>query len=235
MKRTLSTILAVALLLGLGALAVLARGGGDILTPVRVAPVALAAAPDAPAAGPKYNAIALPLDTGLSLASELEAYIETSTGNTVSQILKWDPTQGAEGSYVIYEPGSPFSVDFGLRSAGDALFALMSGTSTTLSLVGDVPPERSVTFDLVGDPAGCHYNFISVPLDMGAIATAEDLALSIGDVVQALSWDAAQGDEGAYIIYEPGSPFSVDFDVEIGYPYFVCVSNATAKTWPVWP
>ena len=46
MKRTLSTILAVALLLGLGALAVLARGGGDILTPVRVAPVALAAAPD---------------------------------------------------------------------------------------------------------------------------------------------------------------------------------------------
>ena len=34
MKRTLSTILAVALLLGLGALAVLARGGGDILTPV---------------------------------------------------------------------------------------------------------------------------------------------------------------------------------------------------------
>ena len=33
MKRLLSTALAVALLLGLGALAVLARGGGDILTP----------------------------------------------------------------------------------------------------------------------------------------------------------------------------------------------------------
>ena len=44
MKRILSTILAVGLLLGLGALAVLARGGGDILTPVRAAPVALAAA-----------------------------------------------------------------------------------------------------------------------------------------------------------------------------------------------
>ena len=33
MKRLLSTALAVALLLSLGALAVLARGGGDILTP----------------------------------------------------------------------------------------------------------------------------------------------------------------------------------------------------------
>ena len=69
MKRTLSTILAVALLLGLGTLAVLARGGGDILTPVRAASVALAAAqpqtaaaPDAPAASSNYNVIALPLD-----------------------------------------------------------------------------------------------------------------------------------------------------------------------------
>ena len=33
MKRLISTALAIALLLGLGALAVLARGGGDILTP----------------------------------------------------------------------------------------------------------------------------------------------------------------------------------------------------------
>ena len=52
MKRILSTTLAVALLLGLGALAVLARGGGDILTPVRAAPVALAAAQPQTAAAP---------------------------------------------------------------------------------------------------------------------------------------------------------------------------------------
>ena len=33
MKRLFSTVIAIALLLGLGALAVLARGGGDILSP----------------------------------------------------------------------------------------------------------------------------------------------------------------------------------------------------------
>jgi hypothetical protein len=43
MKRILSTVIAIALLLGLGALAVLARGGGDILTPAKAVPVAFAA------------------------------------------------------------------------------------------------------------------------------------------------------------------------------------------------
>jgi hypothetical protein len=67
MKRLLSTALAVALLLGFGALAVLARGGGDILTPADNAVAAAAqaqtaAAPDAPAVTYKYNDVALVLD-----------------------------------------------------------------------------------------------------------------------------------------------------------------------------
>ena len=65
MKRLLSTALAVALLLGLGALAVLARGGGDILTPAdnvvaAAAQPQTAAAPDAPMATSGINWIAFP-------------------------------------------------------------------------------------------------------------------------------------------------------------------------------
>ena len=43
MKRFVSTALTVALLLGLGILAMLARGGGALLPPTRTVPVALAA------------------------------------------------------------------------------------------------------------------------------------------------------------------------------------------------
>ena len=203
MQRLVSTALAVVLLLGLGALAVLARGGGAILSPAD--DVVAAAAPDAPAAiGPKYNAIALPIDGGYDLASELAAHIQASTGNTVYQLLKWDPNQGTEGAFEVYEPGSLVSDDFDLF-VGDALFALLSGRGTVLSLVGDVPPEQSVTFPLVGDPAGCHYNFISVPLDMDGITKAAALANDIGDVVQVLSWDPALGEEGLMLSMSLGT------------------------------
>ena len=49
MKRLVSTALAVALLLGLGALAVLARGGGEILSPADNAVAAAAQAQTAAA------------------------------------------------------------------------------------------------------------------------------------------------------------------------------------------
>jgi len=63
MGRVLSTIIAVALLLGLGALAVLALPGtGAPMTASPVAAAPLAAEPDAPAAGTdKLNVIAMPL------------------------------------------------------------------------------------------------------------------------------------------------------------------------------
>ena len=71
MKRLLSTALAVALLLSLGALAVLARGGGDILTPADSV-VSAAAQPQTPPrrtqTAPKYNSIALPLKMATTLA-----------------------------------------------------------------------------------------------------------------------------------------------------------------------
>ena len=115
MKRILSTILAVALLLGLGALAVLARGGGDILTPIRAAPVALAAAqpqtaaaPDAPATGREVQHARLTLDHRLdSNETSLEAYIRKPYVHHRSQYLEMGPdAQGAGGYYMTMNPGA---------------------------------------------------------------------------------------------------------------------------------
>ena len=64
MRRVLTTVLAVALLLALGALAVLALPNGS--APLAGAPAVSAAAPefnpDAPTATENYNLIAMPLN-----------------------------------------------------------------------------------------------------------------------------------------------------------------------------
>jgi hypothetical protein len=227
MGRLLSAVIAVAVLLGLGGLAVLASPVGSM--PLALVPVAaaaqseIAAAPAAPAAGPKYNTIALPLDSGITLASQLFADINNTTTSTALQLLKWDPAAG----FITYDPLYPFSEDFPL-AVGDPVLVLLQGTgaSDVYSMVGDVPPPNSVHFSLIGDTATCQYNFISVPLDKGNITTASELAASIGGVTSALKWDPDQG----YIIYDPTYPFSTDFDVKIGYPYFVCMT--ATKTWP---
>jgi hypothetical protein len=230
MKRILSTILAVALLLGLGALAVLARGGGDILTPADNV-VAAALQPQTAAApvvgGPKYNAIALALDNGKHLASTLAADINAPSGALALQVLKWDPNNG----YTIYDPLDDPPEDFAIL-VGDPVFVLMQGTSAkTYSIVGDVPAEGSVSFALVGNSTSCKYNFISLPLDQGSIKTAGQLASAIngvspiGGVSQVLAWDPTAG----YTIYDPNTP-EEDFSVQIGYPYFVCMT--ISKTWP---
>lgn len=221
MKRVLTTVLAVALLLGLGALAVLAMPSAN--APLAAAPVVSAAAPEAVDAGGKYNTIALPLDNGITLASALVTDINATTAGTATQVWKWDPTLG----YSIYDPADLLPDDFTLK-VGDAVWVVMEGSGELVySMVGDVPAEDSVHFDLVGTtPPSCRFNFVSVPLDQGSITSASQLATAIGDVSQIWSWDPITG----YSIYDPADLLPDDFTVRIGYPYFVCMT--ATKTWP---
>ena len=219
MKRILSTILAVGLLLGLGALAVLARGGGDILTPVRAAPVALAAAqpqtaaaPEAPAASSNYNMIALPLDVQVTWANITPTAIPfNSQGlaqyvglSSVEQVLHWDPAIAGvrflvdrleHAKWGLWICGrrpcyGPWSL-----ITGHVYNLLLNNTNSSLTLVsfvGDVPAANSIKFTLYGASA-CQYNQISVPLEQGALTTAAALATSMGgtaNVGQVLRWDA---------------------------------------------
>ena len=246
MKRLVSTVLAIALLLGLGALAVLARGGGDILTPAdnvvaAAAQPQTAAAPDAPPPGPKWNAIAMALSSTPPIANA-QALADAIPGT--QQLLTWDSTLQAFDFYVpdpIVEDG--WGNNFEL-TVGMPVMVQVGTTPGTFSLVGNVPPKTgnlgAVQFSLVGGTP-CKWNFISLPLDQDSITNAQQLAdaidVKIGGgidhVEQLLLWDATSTVQ-AFDFYVP-DPIVEDgwgnnFETKIGYPYLVCV-NASA----VWP
>ena len=253
MKRILSTILAVGLLLGLAALAVLARGGGDILTPVKAAPVALAAAqpqtaaaPDAPATGPNWNAIAMALDSTATLANA-QALANAIPGT--QQLLMWDTTTQAFDFYVpypVYPDPLGLGNNFNLTVGMPVMVQVDSTASTVFSLVGNVPPQTgqtgAVQFSLVGGTP-CKWNFVSLPLDQGSITNAQQLAdaidVKIGGgidhVQQLLVWDATSTVQAfdfyvPYPIYPDPLGLGNNFTTKIGYPYMVCVDAST--TWP---
>ncbi len=90
MKQALSTVVAVALLLGLGGLAVLALPGAQVaVNPASVVMAAPLAAPEAPNGTNSWATIALPLDvtgSGVTMASNVANYI--STGDATIQAIK---------------------------------------------------------------------------------------------------------------------------------------------------
>jgi hypothetical protein len=238
MKRFVSTALVVVLLLGLGTLAVLARGGGDILTPagnVAAAQSQTAAAPDAGIS--KYNAISLPLAGTQQFASYDAKGLAALIGKAaVDQVLHWNPDQQI---WDAYNPNGGFDgngsgTNFSLALNGVYFLLVNSGlTGTTLSFIGDVPAAGSVQYGLVGG-SPCKWNTITLPLDQSGIADAKALGIAIGKsiVTQELHWNAGIQN------WDPWSPSGgfdgngsgTNFATQIGYPYLVCLTEN--KSWP---
>lgn len=189
-----------------------------------------ALAPNAPVAAENYNLVAMPLDASASItpfkASGLAAY----HGGSVKQVLQFNSTNQTFDSYI---PGiSPPFLDFSLM-VGRAYFLQVDNTSSNvLSLVGDVPAEGSVTFtDFAkgATPSECKFNAISIPLDQSGITNAGALATAIGGVTQVLAWNTTNQTFDSYI---PGvSPPFLNFAVQIGYPYFVCLNSNAPTGW----
>jgi hypothetical protein len=225
MKRLLLTTVFVGLVLLLAVAAVFALKGP---ASTQTAAPAADTAPDsalAPTATDNYNFIALPLDSSDSFsytASGLAGYVPGT-----KQVSKWDAsTQG----YTSYTPGGPPPTDFNLEIGGAYFLLLDNNADNVVSFVGDVPAHGSVSFSLVKDTgSGCKYNTISIPLDQGSITKASELASSIGGVEQVSKGDAAS--QGV-VSYSPGGPPPTDFDVYIGYPYFVCLNSSAPSNWP---
>jgi hypothetical protein len=252
MGRLLSTIIAVALLLGLGALAVLATPHGSAaMTAGSLAAAPVAAAPDAPAVGnPRWNSIALPLNvTGLGItdAQKLANYIATGNatieGSSVLRVMKWDAASTPQ-RWLEYYPPDPSAGDpvFAVAT-GDALMVLLSSaqSSTVLSLVGDVPPANP-------DPGAVNYtlsnsawNFIMIPLDQyslygspsAPVGTAASLATDIGGVTRVMKWDAT-ATPPRWIEYYPSDPSAGDDDYNVfsGYPYMIRTNASAPTQWP---
>lgn len=229
MKRLLYTTIFVGLVLVLAVAAVFALKGPAPTQTASAAPAAESGQTSslAPTATDNYNFIALPLDSSDSFsytASGLASYVPGT-----KKVVRWDATNQ---QYVSYTPGiSPPSADFSLDIGGVYFLLLDSTADNVVSFVGDVPAQGSVSFTLTaGTASSCVYNAISIPLDQDQIATAQDLADAITGTTKVTKWDATNQQ---YISYTPGiSPPSANFDVAIGYPYFVCLDDTAPSQWP---
>jgi hypothetical protein len=244
MKRLVSTALAVALLLSLGALAVLARGGGDILTPADTVVAAAvqpqkAAAPDAPVANiTGYTWIALPLNTfpAGSTAATLATHIQNNSSSavTVETISKWNPVAQSIDSYDYqYDFGDfPISNQSAYRVGWTAA---NSAASITWSLVGDVPGIGSYSYTLL-DTDDTDYNWIMLPLDRSSMTLASALAADIeahaSPAVTVLTVSKWNSEAQSWDSYDHQYNFG-DFNVQFGYPYRVevDVTGGTSATW----
>lgn len=229
MRRVLSVVVAVTLLLGLGALAVMALPPAT--ASLAVVPSVSAAQPEAPAATENYNMIAMPLDATNQFTSAGLTYdqagLGTLVGNGVQQVLKWNaPTQ----SYLIWYPPASFGDTFPLETGQAYWLLLDSAASDIVSFVGDVPAQGSVHFNLTrATGAECAINNISLPLDRADITTPQQLATAVGDVEQVLEWNAATQ---SYSIWYVDPNFGDPITMKIGYPYLLCLKSTGVTTWP---
>lgn len=174
----------------------------------------------------RYNVIALPLDVIKQLphAVALASYI----GPSVQQVLHWDPVAQ---SYEYWLPQVGVGDNFALR-AGQVYWIQVDSTApSVLSFVGDVPPQNTVQFDLVGDDQVCLFNEFSLLLDQTGITSATGLAEALGmaSVEQTLRWRA---DVHAFEFWLPEIDFGVDFVTRVGYPYHVCLKSGAPVLWP---
>jgi hypothetical protein len=261
MKHFLSITLAIALLLGLGSLAVLARPGSSSEPAAAVAQVESSvqtasqpAAPASPQAGSNYNMIALPLDVQAAWASSTPVIPFTSQGlaqyvgvSSVDLVLRWDPVRQAYDQWLPADGygfvGGGMVFDPWPLTTGGAYVLVLNQTNqslTTVSFVGDVPPANTVKFTLRGADT-CRYNQVSIPLEQATLTDATALANSMGgnaNVSLVLRWDATRQ---AYDQWLPADGYGfvgggMVFDpwpVRIGYPYVVCLlTGAEGDRWP---
>lgn len=248
MNRVLTTALAVVLLLGLGALAVLAMPSGSAALNaapfVSAAPPAqegstdAVAAPDAPDVTSQWNAIAMPLivpsvNTSAKVANYINSGDPAVEGSGITRVLKWNGLRWLE-----YYPQAPFlgDEDFTVNT-GDALMVLADASlaANRVSWVGEVPALGAVQNDLTPNA----WNYITIPLDqydtygsLGApTGTAATLAADITNVNRVMFWDSTVP---RWFEYYPDAPFlgDEDFPVYMGYPYMIHTKEMPPTKWP---
>ena len=178
----------------------------------------------------RFNTIGMPLDSASLIspfkASGLAAYV----GPGVTQVMKWN---SSIQNFDTYLPALPFDPDFDLIVGGAYTLVVDDTPSNLLSIVGEVPLEGTINFNLLpGTISNCSFNSFSIPLNRTDITRASELAADIGGVVQVLSWNP---DIQNYSPFLPGLDIPgsfLDFAIRPGYPYLVCLSNTAPTNWP---
>lgn len=181
------------------------------------------------AGGSWWRSLSLALDAGAGLdeASELAQAVAGA-----SRVLRWDAAAQAFAGYTTGVPASDFTL-----APGDPLLVETGGVSdAAFTLTGDVAAAGAVSFVLAGG-APCRWNHLSLPLELGNVTNAQELAESIGGAnglaaEQLLAWDAAAQ---AFAYWAPAhdggtAGLGDNFPVRIGGDYFVCMREEVR--WP---
>jgi len=193
------------------------------VTPVNTQ-IAVASFAVTPGSSTRYNAVSVAANVGVSKASELASYVGAAT---VDAVVRFNNTNG---TFQTWTPGSPPFLDFGVPPCAPLFVGLNASASNNILFAGGV---LACSFQLNrGVAPNCNYNFISIPLTKTDLEgkKASDLAASIGGVQAVVKYNNANG---TFQTWTPGSPPFLNFAVELGSPYFVCVDNsAGGSSWP---
>ena len=247
MKNILSLTIFALLFLGLGALALTAAPGGtDLLA--STAPnfnVSAAEQEISAVAGPARNHIALPLDASSSITPFNAQGLLDYIGPSGLLVENWN----AQNGNLDYWDGAGFGEIAGVYTeepndyplmVGHPYLVTVQGADPVFTIVGDVPAPGDITFNLYGGTP-CTRNEIMIPLDQTGtgLNNALDLANDIGNVDLVEQWNATNqvldywdvaggfGDVGGVYTEDVN-----DFQVKVGYPYFVCLAGTGTITWP---
>ena len=181
--------------------------------------------------GTDYTWVTLCLsDTGLAMASDLEAHIEANSSPAVNcyTVSEWNATAQTYTTYTTI----PIPLgDFPLLP-GRAYRVEVDGNAVW-SLVGEVPPQDSVRFDLTAT-TGTDYTWISLPMHIATLDSSSDLEAHIEansspatDCYTVSEWNATAQTYTTYTTI----PIPIgDFAVVAGRPYRVEVS--VDAVWP---
>jgi hypothetical protein len=170
-------------------------------------------------------------DTNITMASDLEAYIEahSSPATNCLSISGWNPVAQGYTSYTTV----PIPMgDFALTPG--AAYRIEVTADAVWTLVGDVLDTDVVSFDLK-TTTGTDYTWVSVPLQLDTLAMASDLEAHIQahsdpvtDCLSISEWNpVAQG----YTSYTTIPIPMGDFAIRAGRAYRVEVTADAA--WPV--
>jgi hypothetical protein len=232
MKNFLSFTIFAALFLGLGALVLLAAPGGADFAPGSAVQIESQVDLALSTASLKYNVIALPLDSTQQFTDAGASYdadgLASIVGSGVVQTLKWNPNTQ---TYLFWDVDLEDGNNFALQTAGVYWLQLDNTATDIVSFVGDVPPQGSIQFNLVRPSSGgnCLLNDISIPLDRDDLSTAQELTDDVGNVSQALQWNASTQ---TFLLWDAELEDGNNFSVKIGYPYRLCLKTGGSSIWP---
>ena len=159
-----------------------------------------------------FNEIALPLnEEGLLKASDLLAEIPNC-----NSVARWNAEFQGYEQYVEFIPPTDFEL-----SPGHPYYVNV----TESSVFTQTGPYTSPVFNLIVT-SSTDFNEIMLPLDHGYVSTASELLSEIPNCNSVARWNAEFQGYEQYVEFIPPT----DFDVSIGYPYYV---NMMANT--LWP